>query len=80
MLRMARDIANAAKHGDLTWNSEDTETHGAVLAKLEYLVDDNGAGSHRIMALDIDGARHDVVDVLRDAIGEWRGFVRVKGI
>src|SRR5690349_8242547 len=47
-LRMTRDIVNAAKHGDLTWKSVDGETHGAVLAKMEYKVNRrNPAADHR---------------------------------
>jgi hypothetical protein len=80
-LRMARDIANAAKHGDLTWKPADAETHGAVLAKMEYATDRrDGRGDHRIVALATDGTSYDVVDVLREAIAEWRAFVETKGI
>ena len=78
---MARDIANAAKHGDLTWNLVDAETHGAVLAKMEYKVNRRKpTADHRIAALATDATSHDVLDVLRDAIAEWRAFVEVKGI
>ena len=80
-LRMARDIANAAKHGDLTWKPVDAETHGAVLAKMEYKVNRrNPSAGHRIVALANDATSHDVLDVLRDAIAEWRAFVDAKGI
>lgn len=80
-LRMARDIANAAKHGDLTWKPTDAETHGAVLARLEYKTDRREpAKGHSIVALALDGTRYDVVDVLRKAIEEWRGFVEAKSI
>lgn len=80
-LRMTRDIANAAKHGDLTWKPVDAETHGAVLAKMEYKVDGrNGATGHRIVALAVDATSHDVLDVLRQAVEEWRAFVEARGI
>jgi len=80
-LRMTRDIANAAKHGDLTWKPADFETHGAVLAKMEYKVNRRSpAFGHRIVALTTDSTSHDVLDVLRDAIAEWRAFVEAKGI
>lgn len=80
-LRMTRDIANAAKHGDLTWKPVDSETHGAVLAKMEYKVNrGNPAAGHRIIALAIDETSRDVLDVLRAAIAEWRAFVEAKGI
>lgn len=80
-LRMTRDIANAAKHGDLTWKLADAETHGPVLAKMEYKVNRrNSATGHRIVALATDGTSHDVLDVLRDAIAEWRTFLEAKGI
>lgn len=80
-IRMTRDVANAAKHGDLTWKPVDAETHGAVLAKMEYKVDRrNAATGHRIVALAIDGTSHDVLDILREAVEEWRAFVEAKGI
>jgi hypothetical protein len=80
-LRMTRDIANAAKHGDLTWKAVDAETHGAMLAKLEYKVDRRKpATGHRIVGLATDATSHDVLDVLREAIAEWRAFVEAKGI
>ncbi len=80
-LRMTRDIANAAKHGDLTWNPVDAETHGAVLAKMEYKIDrGNPATGHRIVALATDATSHDVLDILREAVAEWRAFVEAKGI
>jgi hypothetical protein len=80
-LRMTRDIANVAKHGDLTWKAVDAKTHGAVLAKLEYKVDRRKpATDHRIVGLATDATSHDVVDVLREAIVEWRAFVEAKGI
>lgn len=80
-LRMTRDIANAAKHGDLTWNPVDAETHGAVLAKMEYKIDrDNPATGHRIVGLATDATRHDVLGILREAVPECRAFMQVKGI
>jgi hypothetical protein len=80
-LRMARDIANAAKHGDLTWKSVDAETHGALLEKMEYKIDGrNPTTGHRIVGLAADGTSHDVLDVLRDAIAEWRVFLEAKRI
>lgn len=80
-LRMTRDIANAAKHGDLTWKSVDAETHGAVLAKMEYKVNRrNPVAGHRIIGLATDATSHDVIDILREAIAEWRAFVVAKGI
>jgi hypothetical protein len=78
---MTRDIANAAKHGDLTWKPVDAETHGAVLAKMEYKVERrNTATGHRIVALAIDGTSHDVLDILREAVKEWRAFLEARGI
>jgi hypothetical protein len=78
---MTRDIANVAKHGDLTWKAVDAKTHGAVLAKLEYKVDRRKpATDHRIVGLATDATSHDVVAVLREAIVEWRAFVEAKGI
>lgn len=80
-LRMARDIANASKHGDLTWKSADAETHAAVLTKLEYQSDHRSPSkSHRIVAFASDGTTYDAVDVLRNAIAEWRHFMETKGI
>jgi hypothetical protein len=80
-LRMTRDIANAAKHGDLTWKPVDAETHGAVLVRMEYKVDRrNPATGHRIVGLSTDATSHDVLDVLRDAIAEWRRFIEAKCI
>jgi hypothetical protein len=80
-LRMTRDIANAAKHCDLAWKSVDGERHGAVLAKMEYKIDQrNPATGHRIVVLATDAMSHDVLDVLRGAIAEWRAFVEAKGI
>lgn len=80
-LRMTRDIANAAKHGDLTWKPVDAETHGAVLAKMEYKIDRrNPATGHRIVGFATDATSHDVLDVLREAIAEWRAFVEAQGI
>jgi hypothetical protein len=80
-LRMTRDVANAAKHGDLTWKPVDVETHGAVLAKLEYEIDrrDPSAG-HRIVGVASDTTSHDVLDILRNAIAEWRAFAEARGI
>ena len=80
-LRMTRDIANASKHGDLTWKPVDAETHGPVLTRMEYKVDRHAPKSrHRVVALTTDGASYDVVDVLREGIAEWRSFVETKGI
>ena len=80
-LRMTRDIANAAKHGDLTWKPVDAEIHGAVLAKMEYKIDRrNPATGHRIVGFATDATSHDVLDVLREAIAEWRAFVEAQGI
>jgi hypothetical protein len=79
-LRMVRDIGNAAKHGDLTWKPADAETHGAVLAQLQYKIDGHSsATSHHIVALAKDGTSYDVVDVLREAIAQWRSFVKATG-
>jgi hypothetical protein len=78
---MTRDIANAAKHGDLTWKPVDAETRGGVLAKMEYKIDlRNPATGHRIVAFATDATSHAVLDVLREAIAEWRAFVEAKGI
>jgi len=80
-LRMTHDIANAAQHDDLTWKVVDAETHGAALARMEYKVDPRKpATGHRIVGLATDATSHDVVDVLREAIAEWRAFVEAKGI
>lgn len=80
-LRMARDIANAAKHGDLTWNPSDAATHGAVLVRMDYLVGRRDpTKEHRIIVLGTDGVSHNVLDVLRNAIAEWRGFIEAKQI
>jgi len=80
-IRMTRDIGNAAKHADLTWKAADAPTHGPVLSKLEYVLNKPEIQTaHRILALAKDGERYDVVDVLRNAIGEWREFIAAKGI
>ena len=80
-LRMTRDIANAAKHGDLTWKPADAKMHGALLARLEYKSDPrNAATGHRIVGFATDATTHDVLDVLREAIAEWREFVEARGI
>jgi hypothetical protein len=48
---------------------------------MEYRVNRrNPATGHLIAALATDGKSHDVLDVLRDAIAEWRAFVDTKGI
>jgi hypothetical protein len=80
-LRMTRDIANAAKHGNLTWKPVDVETHGAVLAKLEYRIDRRSPGTdHHIVALANDDTNYDVLDILRNAIAEWLAFAEAKGV
>jgi hypothetical protein len=78
---MTCDIANAAKHGDLTWKPVDDDTYGAILSKMEYQIDrGNPATGHRMVAFASDATRHDVLDVLREAIAEWRAFVEAKSI
>ena len=72
---------NAAKHGDLTWKPVDVETHGAVLAKLEYRIDRRSPGTgHRILALANDETSYDVLDILRNAIAEWLAFAEANGV
>jgi len=80
-LRMTRDIANAAKHGDLTWKPVDAETHGAVLAKMEYKVD--GRNEATVIVSSRSPLTRRVMTFwtyLREAVEEWRAFVEARGI
>lgn len=81
-IRMTRDLCNAAKHGDLTWEDSQAATYGPVLMKLEYSREtaSNGHLPNSILVTAHDGSRHSAVEVLQQAISDWTQFLDQKGI
>lgn len=80
-IRMTRDICHAAKHGDLTWKSQDADVHGAVLVTMKYGTAKTAAEPRdEIVVIATDGETYDALEVLRHAMADWSRFIAARGI